>query len=73
MYTLSNLRPLAMTYDWIAQKLYIIAENIDDDHFKIISLTDRNLEIVSETVYEGNKEIDHNSLRVEITVNPFKG
>ena len=62
-----------MTYDWIAQKLYIIAENIDDYHFEIISLTDRNLEIVSETVYEGNKEIDHNSLRVEITVNPFKG
>ena len=62
-----------MTYDWIAQKLYIIAENIDDDHFEIISLTDRNLEIVSETVYEVNKEIDHNSLRVEITVNPFKG
>ena len=62
-----------MTYDWIAQKLYIIAESIDDDHFEIISLTNRNLEIVSEIVYEGNKEIDHNSLRVEITVNPFKG
>ena len=62
-----------MTYDWIAQKLYIVGENIDNHHFKIISLSDRNLEVVLETVYRGSKEIDHNSLRVEITVNPFEG
>ena len=61
-----------MTYDWIAEKLYIVIRNVDNDHFEIISLTDRNLEIVLETVYEGRKEIDYNSLQVEITINPFK-
>ena len=62
-----------MTYDWIAQKLYIVSEKIDNRHFQIISLSDRNLEVVLETVYRGSKEIDTNSLGVEITVNPFEG
>ena len=62
-----------MTYDWIAQKLYIVGRNIDNDHFRIISLNDQNLEIDLKTVYEGSKETDYNSLQVEITINPFEG
>ena len=58
-----------MTYDWIAQKLYIVARKINNNHLIIISL---NLEIVFEVVYDTGRQVSDSTL-VEMALNPFEG
>ena len=68
----NGIVPLAMSYDWIAKKLYLTVRN--GTQLMIYYLLDvgniKDRDMIH--VYTSNTSISHN-FQTEMTINPFKG